>query len=60
MVCKAIPIKPKECSNCNKIICYFCELALVYKNGVQVSETSCPNCKTEEKPRASGERVSLF
>ena len=33
MVCKEIPIKPKECYNCNKIICFLCELKIAYKNG---------------------------
>ena len=33
MVCKEIPLQAKECHNCNKLICFLCELKCTYKNG---------------------------
>lgn len=48
MVCKEIPIKPKECYNCNKIICFLCELKIAYKNGQRVAQKQCPGCKVFE------------
>ena len=48
MVCKEIPIKPKECYNCNKIICFLCELKIAYKNGQRVLQKQCPGCKVFE------------
>lgn len=48
MVCGNIPLKPKECYNCNKIICFLCELKITFKNGVKARDFSCYNCKTQE------------
>ena len=48
MVCREIPIKPKECFNCNKLICFLCELKIAYKNGQKVNQRQCPNCKVFE------------
>ena len=48
MVCKEIPLKPKECYNCNKLICFICELKLTYSNGLKVAQRACPNCKAVE------------
>jgi len=48
MVCKEIALKPKECYNCNKIICFLCELKLFYKNGTRTPNKQCYNCKVEE------------
>ena len=49
MVCKQIPLQPKECYNCNKIICFLCELKQLYKNGSRTPNFQCYNCKTTEK-----------
>lgn len=48
MVCGNIPLKPKECYNCNKIICFLCELKITYKNGSRARDFQCFNCKTQE------------
>ena len=48
MVCREIPIKPKECFNCNKLICFLCELKISYKNGQRVNQRQCPSCKVFE------------
>lgn len=48
MVCGNIPLKPKECYNCNKIICFLCELKITYKNGSRCRDFQCYNCKTQE------------
>lgn len=30
MVCGELPLKAKECYNCNKLICFICELKQSY------------------------------
>jgi hypothetical protein len=48
MVCKQIPLKPKECYNCNKIICFLCELKCTYQDGTRIANKECYNCKVIE------------
>jgi hypothetical protein len=53
MVCKEIPLKPMECYNCNKIICFLCELRQTYKNGQKVERSQCYNCGIYEVIKVS-------
>ena len=49
MVCKEIPLRAKECYNCNKLICFLCDLKLTYKNGMRVQNKCCYNCQVMEQ-----------
>lgn len=57
MICKEVPMNAKECYNCNKIICFLCELKQTYENGHRVPNKECFHCKVSEKVKIS-DRVS--
>ena len=49
MVCGNIAMQPKECFNCNRIICFLCEMKISHKNGQREPHRQCPGCMIVEE-----------
>lgn len=47
MACKQIPLMAKECYNCNKLICFVCDLKSNYNQGIKLANKTCLHCKSE-------------